>query len=368
MRIGFVVNQLALGGGERQAADVAGALAARGHDCTVFYFYGKDLLRPELEAHGIRVVALDAGRSYWRGVRPLARALRALRIEVVNTHMPLSGTFGRIAAWLARLPVVSTEQDRCDAYPLKVRLANELTLNGARAIVCVSKEVRRSLYRRTNPYLLRRANTRVIYNTVDLERLHDLRGSRDEIRSSLALAPDDVVIVNVGRYNLQKGQTYLLQALPLVLHEEPRVKLVLVGWGPLEERLRSEVAELGVEDEVVFAVERPDAGAIIAASDIFAFPSLYEGLGIALLEAMALERPCVASAIAPLTEVVRHGVDGLLVEPRDPSLLAEALLRLIADPAFASELARNARSRVETHFALPEAADAYEAVLSEAVA
>lgn len=366
MKIGFVINQLALGGAERQAVGVAVGLVERGHECTFFTFYGKTYLREELEPAGVEVVELRAGRSYWRGVLPLLRELRRRRIDVVNTHTPLAGSFGHIAAFLAHVPVVSTEQYRGDAFPMKIRILNDLTLNLARTIICISQEVRRVLHRRTNWYLLRRDNAVVIYNAVNLSPNGRITTARDSDpiakRAELGLLPGDFVICNVGRYESQKGLEYLLEALARLDAE----KLVLVGWGSKEQKLRSLAQELGVAERVVFAVERLDALEIVRASDAFAFPSLTEGLGVALLEAMALERPVVASGIPPLTEVVRHEVDGLLVPPRDPNAIAEAVRRLRADSELSARLVASARLRIEAEFELERSVAAYEKVLAAA--
>jgi glycosyltransferase involved in cell wall biosynthesis len=282
--------------------------------------------------------------------------------------------FGRIAALLAGVPVVSTEQIGATWLPIHIRVANDLTLNTSARIVCISREVRRTLYRRTNPYLLRRSNADVIYNSVDLNRLKseigtsldgDLRAAESAKRLELGLSPDDIVVTNVGRYHEQKGQAYLIDALAQVVERRSPVKLVLVGWGADEGALRARADARGVGDQVTFAIERADAPAIVAASDVFAFPSLYEGLGVALLEAMALRRPIVATDIAPLVEVVRDEVDALLVPPRDVQALASAVLRLVDDPAFAAALAASAQQRVRESFTVEHAASEYERVFEE---
>jgi glycosyltransferase involved in cell wall biosynthesis len=308
------------------------------------------------------VFNIDAGRTYWRGVPTLRRELRRLEIDVVNTHMPLPGIFGRIAAWLARVPCVHTEQLPLDREKPWIRLVNELTLNAVPALVCISEEVRRTVSRRTNWYLLRRKRVHVITNSVDVARLEASSGEALQTRSELGLRQDDIVIVNVGRYDEQKGQTYLLKAMRAIVRKEPRARLVLVGWGPLEETLRAEVHELGLEDHVVLAVERPDAYRIVVAGDLFVFPSLFEGLGIALLEAMAAGKPVVATDIAPLTEVVRRDVDGVLVPAADPEAIATAVLGLLGDPVRMSALGQAARARVRAHFGIERSATAYERV------
>lgn len=368
MRIAFVVNQLALGGAERQAADIAIALAGRGHECAMFTFYGKLLLAAELEEGGVTVVPLAAGRRYWPGVRTLARRLRRDRFDVVNAHMSLAGAFSCLSAVAAGVPSVSVEQLPGDCEPFRARLIRDLTLNAASAIICISEEVRQSVYRGTNWYLVRRPPVHVIYNSVAVARVRRSVGDRDATRQSIGVPADALLIANVGRFHPQKNQLRLIRAFARVADAEPRARLVLVGWGPLEEKLRRQVRQLGIEDRVAFAVERADAVAIVAASDVFVFPSLFEGLGVALLEAMAVGTPIIASSVAPITEVVRDGLEALLVEPSDESALERAIARLLGDSVLARSLADAARLRFEAKFELQRAADAYERLFAHVVA
>ena len=362
------MNQLALGGAERQAADVALALARRGHTCVFFTFYGKLLLAEELEAGGVDVVPLEAGRHYWRGVPDLARRLRHDRFDVLNSHMSLAGAFARVAAVAARVPSVSVEQLPGDSERLHVRVVTDVTLNAAAAIVCISHEVRRRLYRGTNWYLLRRPPVHVIHNTVDVAAVRARVGDRAGVRKTVGVDADAVVVSNVGRFHPQKNQLRLVRAFATIAEAEPRARLVLVGWGRLEDEIRQEARRLGLGDRVVLAVERRDAPAIVAASDVFVFPSLFEGLGVALLEAMAVGTPVVASSIAPITEVVRDGREALLVDPRNEPMLASATLRILRDPALAASLTEAARDRVEQEFSLDRSADAYERVFRQVAA
>jgi glycosyltransferase involved in cell wall biosynthesis len=367
VRIAFVVNQLALGGAERQAADLALELARRGHHCVVFTFYGKLLLAEELEEGGVAVIPLQAGRRYWPGVPTLARHLRQGAFDVMNSHMSLAGALARVAALAARIPAVSVEQLPGGDEPLRVRMIRDLTLNAATSIVCISHEVRRQLYRGTNWYLLRRPPVHVVHNTVDVQAVRARAGDREHTRSIVGVGADAVVVSNVGRFHPQKNQLRLIRAFAAMAHEEPRASLVLVGWGSLEEALRREAWQLGIGNRVVIAVERRDAVAIVAASDVFVFPSLFEGLGVALLEAMAVGTPVVASSIAPITEVVQDGQEALLVDPLNEGMIGSAILRLVRDRALAASLAAAAARRVEEDFELRRAADAYEQVFHEVV-
>lgn len=363
LRIAFVVNQLALGGAERQAVDVGKGLAARGHRCTFFSFYGRRLLEAELNDSGIELVPLDAGRTYWRGVPRLARELREGRVDVVHSYMSIASSFCRIAARLASVPMVTVQQAQGDHHPFCVRLADRLTLNLSDAVICSSRAVQQTLQRRT-PWGLRSPPSFVVYNTVDVDRLETQRGERAHIRQELGIGERDVVFTYVGRYVAEKAQVVLIDAFPTILDVEPCARLVLVGWGPLREQLEARACTLGVRDRVVFAIERSDAPAVVAASDVVLFPSRSEGFGIALVEAMALGVPVAATRIAPLTEIVRDGVDGLLVAPGEAGGFARAALALAHDAALRHRLVESARARVYELFDVERAVLAYEQVLT----
>jgi glycosyltransferase involved in cell wall biosynthesis len=148
------------------------------------------------------------------------------------------------------------------------------------------------------------------------------------------------VLLNVGRLAPQKGQRYLLRAMGDVVHESPNAQLLLVGEGHLHEELRALADPLG--EHVRFLGLRDDVAALLRRSDAFVFPSLWEGVGTALREAMLLGRPIVASDIPAHREFVTHGVDGLLVPPADAEALATAILRLLRDPEEAAAIGRRA--------------------------
>jgi glycosyltransferase involved in cell wall biosynthesis len=164
---------------------------------------------------------------------------------------------------------------------------------------------------------------------------------REAGRRALGIPPDGPVIGTVGNFTAKKDQTTLVRALALV----PGARLVLVGTGPREPELRALVAERGLDDRVVFAGSRDDVAALLPAFDVFALSSRFEGLPIALLEAMAAGRACVATAVGGVPEVVTDGVDGVLVPPGDAGAFAATLVALLADPDRRAALGEKAAAR-----------------------
>jgi glycosyltransferase involved in cell wall biosynthesis len=166
------------------------------------------------------------------------------------------------------------------------------------------------------------------------------------LRAALVAGRPDYVVLTPARLHPQKGHTYLLAAAVKI----PDATFVLAGDGPLRAELEAHARNLGVTDRCVFLGDRTDVPDLLAAADLFVLPSLFEGLPVSVLEAMAAERPVVATAIGGTDEVVRHEETGLLVPPCDPSALAAAISRIRSDPSLARRLAAAGRERVEREF------------------
>ena len=152
------------------------------------------------------------------------------------------------------------------------------------------------------------------------------------MRAELGIPEHAPVVGNVANFKAAKDHPTLLQAAARVRERVPEVRFLLIGQGPLEPETRRLAADLGLDGTVVFTGFRTDAHRLLAALDVFTLSSTYEGLPIALIEAMALGRPAVVTRVGGVPEVLHDGAQGLLVPPRDPAALADGLLRLLGDP------------------------------------
>lgn len=167
-----------------------------------------------------------------------------------------------------------------------------------------------------------------------------------------ALRYDGPIVGNVARLAEQKGQAVLIDAAPSVLARFPDARFVLVGDGELRGELEARVRALGLADCVLFTGERDDVPELLASFDVFAFPSLFEGLCLAVIEAQAAGVPVVATPVGGIRETVVPGETGLLVPPRDPEALATAIVRLLEDQHEAGHLAGEARRRALERYAV----------------
>ena len=168
---------------------------------------------------------------------------------------------------------------------------------------------------------------------------------RAAARAALGLEPQQPVVLTVGRLAVQKGHRYLIDAVPELASRFPDVAVVIIGKGPLDERLRAQAAELGVADRVRLVGFRPDARMLLDAADVFVLPSRQEGMPLAALEAMEAGVPVVATRVIGTAEVVVDGETGILVPREDPPALAAAIGRLLDDPARAARFGEAGRRR-----------------------
>jgi glycosyltransferase involved in cell wall biosynthesis len=206
-----------------------------------------------------------------------------------------------------------------------------------------------------------RTRIAVIPTAVDAERFGP-RPRNLEIRRRLAVGPDDVLLVSVGRLDRLKGHDTLIEALRLLASTRPNVQLVLVGDGPERAALESRVAGARLESRVRFAGATSDVASYLSASDLFVLASNTEGMPGAILEAMALALPVVATAVGGTPEAVLDGETGLLVPPRDPLALASAIGRLIDDPELRRSMSLRGCARAIESFSIERVLDLTEAL------
>jgi glycosyltransferase involved in cell wall biosynthesis len=225
-------------------------------------------------------------------------------------------------------------------------------------MVAVSEDVKRFLVEVTGAAERR---IRVVHNGIGRVALP----SADEVdrrRSALGIAAGERIVGMVGSLSGVKGHRYLLEAAREILAGCPSTTFVIVGHGPLEAELRAQVTRLRLDGRVRFLGFRDDAGELVSLFDVFALPSLSEGLSIALLEAMAAGRPIVATNVGGNPELITDGETGLLVPAGDARSLAAAIGRLLKDTAEAKRLGENGMHRVTTRFGLEHMIGGYQAI------
>ncbi|MDQ7823221.1 MAG: glycosyltransferase family 4 protein [Candidatus Eremiobacteraeota bacterium] len=294
----------------------------------------------ELEATGARVINVPMERSAhplkdFVSLGNLYRLMRKGSFDSVHTHTTKAGFLGRLAARLAGVPLVlHTIHDlpsNSAKNPILRHFYNGLERIAASwcdHIVTVSYANLEDI-RKWKIAPLHKVT--VIREGIELEN-YRMAVDRAAKRKELGIPEGAAIVGTVARLEAAKGHQYLLQAVPEILKQAPETFFVLVGRGHLREKLERQAQELGISSRVLFTGFREDMLEIMSTFDLFMLPSLWEGLGIVLLEAMAFKIPVVASRVGGITDVVIDGETGFLVPPRDERSLAESALRLLMDP------------------------------------
>jgi glycosyltransferase involved in cell wall biosynthesis len=320
----------------------------------------KDALVAEVAAAGAAVHCLDASRpTSLAWLRRLRRLVRDRDIALVHTHMPAPAAAARVALPGRAPAFVHTEHNLWGRYRAPTRWANRVTWRRNAAAVAVSAAVADSVR-------ARRPRPEVVVHGLDAGRPAPL--PRAAALAALGLDPGGPVVGTVGNLTAKKDHATLVAAMARLADERPDARVVVVGAGPLEADLRAQVARSGLGDRVTLAGSRGDVAEILGAFDVFVLSSRVEGLPIALLEAMAAARPCVATAVGGIPEVIGDGVDGLLVPPGDPEALAGAVAKLLADPDRRADLGARAAARArdfDIAAAVRRLEAVYERVLAE---
>ncbi len=355
LRICHVMTADLWAGAEVQLATTASFLAERPDVRVSAVLFNDGPLAQALRRLGIDVTIVDEARlGAARIVMFLAGLLAERQIDLVHTHRYKDTVLGTIAAKLAgvphvirtvhglREPMTGWDQLKFRGYEL---LDHAILRCFADRVIAVSQRMADSLTDSgyAPPMLTR------IHNGIDLRRVV-VRRTPADLKRELGLAPETIVIGTVGRLAAVKGHDTFLRAARLILDDEPRARFVIAGGGPLEDDLVGLAKQIGIDGACRFLGPRADACDVMAAMDVFVLPSLNEGLPMAVLEAMALARPVVASEVGGVPEVVRPRETGLLVPPGDICALAAACLSLARDPEWARQLGAAGRRVVEAEF------------------
>lgn len=330
-------------GGEQQVLYLTTGLARRGHGVTVACQPGSPL------AQRARAAGLDVAEVRMRGeadfvaVWALRRLIRRGGFDIVHMHTSHAHSLGCAAAALARQgkTVVSRRVDFGVAgHPLSALKYR----HGVDRYIAISEAIRQVLVTGG----VDEGRIAVVPSGIDPGRFEGVTAGR--FREEFGLDPEARVIGNVAALVDHKGQRYLVAAMPRVLAAEPKAHLFILGEGALRPALEQQVAELGLEDSVTLTGFRADVAQWLAFFEVFVMASHLEGLCTSVLDALAMGLPVVATKAGGLPEIVEHETTGLLVPPKEPAPLADALVRLLRDGNLRQRLGQAGRQRVEERF------------------
>ncbi len=373
MAVMQVVSNLEVGGAQEVVRTLADFLARNGCVSVVCSF-ADGPLRAEIEQHGIPVEILPERRhsvtalplflhEMIRTRSALAALVKKYEVDVIQTHLLRSLDFlvlslqsrsGPMVFWTFHNALFDLREDHLQKHKWLLkpkRTAHHILYQfGSRVasgLIAVSEDVRKAVLD-TMPGIPDEKIS-VISNRVDVSRYGKCR-RRDEIRAGLGFGDTEHLMTVVAILKTQKGHTVLLNALAKVAAKHPHLHLLIAGDGELRRDLEDQVREVRLEGRVHFLGTRKDIPDLLSASDSFVLPSLWEGMPMALIEAMASGLPVVATDVSGTREVMVHGETGLMVPPGDPEKLAQAIDQILSNPAQAQAMGMAGRRRVEANF------------------
>lgn len=305
-----------------------------------------------LRARGVKILTLAGLVRRVSPVNDLVTLFALWRLfcrerpRIVHTHTSKAGILGRWAARLAGVPVVVHTPHGHVFWgyfgPARTRffiLLEKLSALVTDRLVMLTEQEKLDHLR---VGIAPEERFVTIHSGVDLAPLAAAKAARSEARRELGIPEGAFAVGTVGRLTAVKGPGVLLEAARTVIERHPRSVFVFLGAGEMLEALQEKAAAMGIESRIRFAGWRPDAARMMSALDCFAFPSINEGMGKALVEAMALEKPVVASRVGGMIDLVDDGVNGFLVPPSDPGALADRILFYMENPETARRMAAKA--------------------------
>ena len=343
LRVVHAIDSLSTGGAEKLLVTYAQQAAAHGVPATIMALRDKPgaILPHQLADAGAHIDYLPGkGLADLRRSLRLARWLRAERADVLHCHLEYSTILGATAAKLTGVPLVvtlhNTQQDRWAA------IENFVLRHRARCVIAVGRTVAEAYAPR-----LHGRQTVILQNPVETQPPLSA-GEREALRAALVGDTRRPILISVGRLSPQKGYSDLLEAMALLRATHPEAFLIVAGTGRLREQLEAQVRDCNLGSNMRLLGVREDIPQLLRAADVYVNASLWEGLPVSVLEAMAAGLPVAATAVGEVSGILEDG-RGVLVPPRQPAELARAIGSLLEDPERGRQLGEAARQYVEKH-------------------
>lgn len=350
-----MIDEASIGGGQQHVLALAENIKKEKYEVAVACERSGYLV-DELEKRNIPVLPISI--SNMLSVRSLLSCVQAIRQfspAIVHTHGGTAGFYGRIAARIVGgIRTVHTYHGlhylhaKFSATTFLHRWIDRLLVPMTDSLVCVAQA----------DYDLGVANKvvqpskgAVIVNGIAVERYNTSALNANSLLEQKTKS-DTFIVGTIGRLHVQKGHTFFLLAAKLILEEYPNTLFHIIGEGALRHELEAQSRELGIAEKVKFLGARTDIPQQLAQMDLFVLSSLWEGLPLVLLEAMATRKPIVATAVNGVSEILEDRKEGILVPPKDPESLAKAILLLRRNPALASAIESAAYAKVSSRFSV----------------
>jgi glycosyltransferase involved in cell wall biosynthesis len=370
----FLGTQMEVAGAQRVLLSQAHWFHEHGYPVQAIFFYDKQgLAKVWQRKYKFPVVSLDgwqpnrlAPLNIYILIRGLSRLFSLLRknVRAIVTFTPHSNLLGLPLGWIAGVPVrIGTHHGYIEGSSARLAWLHGRLINSrfCSIMVTVSAQVRQFALRREG------ANTRkliVIENGIEPPAVKKLSASRrTALRNNVGAPGATKILLTVGRLTVQKGHTVLLDAIAKLKSGKAQPVFVFAGDGPLKNDLEEKARRLGIAHQVRFLGVRDDVDELLLVADIFVQPSLWEGLSLALLEALLAGLPVLATRVEGVVDVVENGYSALLVPPKNSAALATAIRRLLRNDQLRKRLSRAGQKRALNHYSVENMCKAYEGLL-----
>ena len=354
----FIIDGMEFGGGERVFAQIINGLPEDRYEAFLATA-SNDTFQKAITASNVSFFPIDFSNRYnLANLMKLIRIIKKHRIDIVHGQGARAEFYARLAAGFSgRKTYVSTVAVPVEGYdvgPLKrflYKAFDRFSEGYVNRFIVVSDSLVKTM---VHEHGVARKKVIKIYNGIetDIYQPSDQSANRHRIREEFGVADKEMLIGAIGRLAWPKGFEFFIQAIPDIIQTLPNGRFLLVGDGTLCRDLETLARALNLQNHLLFAGQRTDIRDILAALDIVVVPSIQEGFPMITLEAMAMEKPIVTTAIDGIMEQITDGKEGLLVEPKNPPALAKAIKRLVDDPDYARSLGINARAKVVRDFSV----------------
>lgn len=341
-----LIPDLDIGGAQRMVLTLVKELDKEKYNVKVCYWLGEGELKDEIEKAGIEVIDLKVKNGSLLGVIfKLIKLIKKNKIKLIHTHLFDADLCGFLATRWAKVPImVITIQSIFFLKKKKHALRYKIMSLFVDRFLPVSDSLAQHFisWARINPN-----KVTTVHNGIDLSEFNRPKDTNrlNELRKSLGIPVATPVLGTVARLEPRKGHRYLLEAVAQINKDYPNLRVLLVGDGELKSDLRNLAKELNISSNVIFAGFQKNIPKILSLLDLFLLPSIEEGLSFAILEAMALGLPVIATNVGGTPELVQNGETGLLVPAKSSSALASAIARLLGDKEYATALGEAGKRR-----------------------
>lgn len=325
-------------------------------------------VREIFEKEGIKIEIFERKNKYdFKVILNFISYLKNNNIDVIHTHGHYSGIVGRVVGKLLKIKVISTYHlplDK-DGHPKLTKILTQITLPLADFVTFVSKGVQNSFCK--NSYSFEEGINSgkkflTIYNGIDIDVIENYISNLDRknVRKEFGIEENEILLLNIGRFTEQKGQIYLINAMRNIVGKCPNIKLVIVGEGELKDKLKKLINDNNLENHIKMYPPTKEIFKIMYASDIFILSSIYEGLGLVVIEAMAIKVPVIGTNVTGINEIIGNRVNGLLIEPMNELAIVNAIFEIVANNALRHNLVENAYKTVREKFHVDKMVRSYE--------